>query len=95
MTIKRVTIQLKPPSGSFPGRTTEGRYIVNNGVMALVDLEGKLVTDAEGNTYQHTLRPTDHARSIAGALTRQFHGKLKGDKQSWSGPLEYFNAGKI
>jgi hypothetical protein len=95
--IKRVIIQLKRPSShDRHGRTTEGRYIVEDGTVKLVDLEGKLVSDAEGNTYTHVLQPKDHAHSIAGALTREFHNKLRGgDKQGWWGPINYPRDGSI
>lgn len=91
--VQYVTIQIKPPSGSYPGRTCEGCYIDAGDAVALVDREGKPVRDHEGKEYSQMLKPGENPKVIAGRLTRQLRTALLGGKDApgnnFDGPINY------
>ena len=98
MKVESVVVQLKRPRGSFPGRTCEGCYVVEDGVVMLTDYEGKPALDDHGYRYSKKLAEGDVAEVIAGRLTRELHLALRGKDapvQGFDSKIEYFNRGKI
>jgi hypothetical protein len=98
MKVESVVVQLKRPRGSFPGRTCEGCYVVEDGVVMLTDYEGKPALDDHGYEYKKKLADGEIASVIAGRLTRELHSALRGRDapvQSFDSKIEYFNRGKI
>jgi hypothetical protein len=87
-----VTIQIKPPSGSFPGQTAEGAFIVEDGVVVLTDREGNPARDGDGKFYKQKLADGQNPKLIAGRLTRQLRTALRGKDapvNGFDGPIHY------
>jgi hypothetical protein len=87
------TIQIKPPSRSFPhGQTAEGAYIVEDGVVILTDREGNPARDGDGKFYKQKLADGQTPRVIAARLTRELRSALRGNdaaKNGFDGPIHY------
>ena len=63
--VRKVTIQIKPPRGTFPGRVEIGYYCVADGHVVLTDENGK--PTGEDKRY---LNPGGDARLIACSMLR-------------------------
>ena len=76
--IHRVTVQLEPPKDDFPGRVTEGYYIVDDGVLVMTHNDGKPVDPVE---FRHILEPSDNPTAIAMMMTRKVRRHLLGQSE--------------
>jgi hypothetical protein len=63
--VHKVTLQIRPPRGSDPGRVEEAWYCVADGCVVLTDADGKPI----GGEKCH-LSPGDDARLIACRMLR-------------------------
>jgi hypothetical protein len=89
-TIHTVIIQIDPPRGDFPGRTAEGRYTHEDGIVTLVDHFGNPVRGSDGKTYTKKIRPEENPRGIAGRMTREFIAARRGKTvDGFDGPIAY------
>src|SRR5262245_42953085 len=78
-----IRIVIRSPKGDFPGQESEGRYIVEDGVVTLTDHDGSVVHDPSGKTYTHRLGlgPNDaHAHTMAGVLAEPLCDARKGNR---------------
>jgi hypothetical protein len=66
---EKLCIQIKRPSGSFPGEVEYGYYTVESGVVKLTDSTGNPLSDG-GRQYSHQLRDGDNPRVRAVLLSR-------------------------
>jgi hypothetical protein len=64
--VKKVTVQIKAPRGTFPGEVAEGWYVVFENNVILTDQDGKPIT---GVAKQH-IGPDGDARLIACRMIR-------------------------
>jgi hypothetical protein len=64
--VHKVTIQVRPPRGVFPGEVVEGWYCVVDNAVVLTDADGKPIDSAK-----HHLSPGQDARLLACRLVRQ------------------------
>ena len=64
--VKKVTLQIKPPKGKFPGEVAEGWYVVFENNVILTDADGKPIA---GVPKQH-IEPGGDARLIACRMVR-------------------------
>ena len=80
-TIHRVTVQLDPPKDDFPGRVTEGYYIVDpfddgsGGVLVMTHPDGRPVDPVE---FRHKIVAGDNVKAIAMMMTRKVRRHLLG-----------------
>ncbi len=94
-TIHRVTVQLDPPKDDFPGRVTEGYYIVDDGVLVMTHNDGKPVDPVE---FRHILEPSDNPPAIAMMMTRKVRRHLLGlspVQEKFSKRIEYPKMGVV
>jgi len=63
--VKKVTVQIKAPKGTFPGEIAEGWYVVLENTVILTDQDGKPTGAAK-----HFLAPNEDARLVACRLVR-------------------------
>jgi hypothetical protein len=64
--VKKITIQVKPPKGQFPGEVVIGHYCVVEGSVVLTDETGKPIAGAA----KHQLGPGEDARLRACLMVR-------------------------
>jgi hypothetical protein len=64
--VKKVTLQVRPPKGMFPGEVAIGYYCVVDNAVVLTDANGKPI-----NSEKHRLAPGQDARGLACRLIRQ------------------------
>lgn len=91
MTINRVIIQLRRPSGDDPGQISEGYYTVEHGVLVMTHADGRPVNDE----FRHTLKAGDEPAAIAGMLTRRVRRFMLGiseAEEAFNRPLRYGNS---
>jgi hypothetical protein len=88
--VVKVTVQIKPPKGEFPGQVVYGYYTLQDGVVTLTDPAGKPAGDETGRKYSHKLRPEEDSRAVACRLTKELRLALRGN----SAPVNGFE-GKI
>jgi hypothetical protein len=95
--VETVVVQLNRPRGAFPGRTCEGCYVVEDGVVTLTDREGKPALDDHGYEYRKKLAEGEIASVIAGRLTKELRLALREHvpTQGFDEPIKYFDRGKI
>ena len=81
--VHKITIQIRPPRGSFPGEIAEGWYCIADGDVVLTDEKGKPL----GDQKRH-LNPGDDARLIA---CRMLRGRRSSQRSisEWSSPISY------
>ena len=94
-TIRRVTVQLDPPKGDFPGRVTEGYYVIDDGVLVMTHNDGKPVDSVE---FRHILEPSDNPTAIAMMMTRKVRRYLKGQsevQEKFARKIEYPKMGAV
>ncbi len=94
-TIHRVTVQLDPPKDDFPGRVTEGYYIVDDGLLIMTHGDGKPVDPVE---FRHILEPSDNPTAIAMMMTRKVRRHLLGlspVQEKFSKRIEYPKMGVV
>ena len=77
--IHRVTVHLEAPKGDYPGRVTEGYYIVDDGVLVMTHNDGKPVDPVE---FRHILEPHDNPTTIAMMMTRKVRRFLSGQSET-------------
>lgn len=66
--VHQITVQIRPPKGTFPGEVAIGYYVINpDGYVVLTDENGKPVGDAK----QHLDGPSVEARPIACRMLRR------------------------
>lgn len=93
VTVHRVVIQLRKPSGSDPGQVSDGFYTITDGVLTMTRPDGEPVDPEQ---FRHTLKPGDDANAIAGMLTHRVRKILLGitDEQAAFGRrLDYPSSG--
>jgi hypothetical protein len=64
----------------------------------LTDRAGEPAVDADGRQYTYALGPNEDARTIARRLTKELRAALRGGEAAsagFSGPIEYFDGGKL
>ena len=95
--INRVVVQIHAPSENDPGRVTEGRYTVEDGVVTLTDDSGTPVRDRSGKTYSKKLEPDEDAYAVAGRLAKQFRrARCGGERvEGFSRKLHYPKLGIV
>ena len=64
--VKKVTVQIKAPKGTFPGEVAEGWYVVFENNVILIDQEGKPIAGIP----KHPVDPCGDARLIACRMVR-------------------------
>jgi hypothetical protein len=91
--INQVWIQIKRPSGSFPGQSCLGYYTIEDDTVVMTDAEGQPARDGDGKYYRQTLKPGENPKVIAGRLTRELRLALRGGKNApvagFDGPIIY------
>ena len=94
-TIHHVTVQLDPPKDDFPGRVTEGYYVIDpfddgsGGVLVMTHNDGKPVDPVE---FRHILEPSDNPTAIAMMMTRKVRRHLLGlseTQEKFARKIEY------
>jgi hypothetical protein len=85
-TIHDCVVQIDAPHGDFPGRTAEGRFTFEDGVVQLVDHNGNPVKQ-----YTKKINPDESPVVIARRLTKQFYFARRGGKnlKGFDGPIPY------
>ena len=86
--VRKVTVQIRPPKGTFPGEVAEGFYCVVEGHVVLTDETGQPVSGAA----KHYLASGEDARLIACRMVRN---NRKGRSPFGTGPIRYPNLVKI
>ena len=71
MKLHHVEVQIEKPTADFRGRTVQGIYTFEEGVVTLTGRAGVPVRDTEGNTYCKKLDAGEDPHLVAGRLTRQ------------------------
>jgi hypothetical protein len=66
--IHKVTVQIRPPRGTFHGEIAEGWYCIVDNAVVITDRDGKALGDAK-----HHLSPGENARLFACRLVRHRH----------------------
>lgn len=75
-------------------RVAEGFYTVENGVLTMVYNDGEPVRLEDGSRVEHTLRPDENARKVAGRLTVKVRKALMGETvEGFSSPIDYPSSG--
>jgi hypothetical protein len=91
--VKTIFAQVRAPRGANdPGAAVEGRYVLEDGAVVLTDRDGAPVRGERGESYRHTLTPSDDERQIAARLTKQFRSALRGKAGA---PLAGFEYGAL
>lgn len=93
MTVHRVTIQIRRPSGNDPGQISEGYYIVKENTLIMTHSDGEPVDET---LFRRELRPNDNPAALAGVLTREVRRHMLGiskDEESFGRVLPYANQG--
>jgi hypothetical protein len=93
MTVHRVIIQIRRPSGDDPGQVSEGYYVVHDGVLTMTHEDGQPVSPDQ---FRHTLKAGDDPAAIAGMLTRRVRRFMLGiteTEEAFNRPLGYGNLG--
>ena len=80
MKIHQVEVQIEPPKDQFPGRTVQGKYLFEDGIVMLTDHLGIPVRDRDGKAYSKKLEADEDPRAVAGRLTKQFRTARRGEK---------------
>jgi hypothetical protein len=82
--VKKVTVEIARPRGSYPGRVEVGYYAVHDQVVTLVEPNGIAV-----DKYKLTrkLQPNEDAAAVACVLTRRRYSK--GGAGDFNRPLQY------
>jgi hypothetical protein len=98
--VHTVICQIQAPSCAYPtGKCIEGCFVISeDNVLTLTDRAGEPAVDAAGRQYTHALGPNEDARTIARRLTKELRAALRGGEATsagFSGPIEYFDSGKI
>ena len=98
--VHTVICQIQAPSRACPtGKCVEGCFVISeDNVLTLTDRAGEPAVDADGRQYTHALGPNEDARTIARRLTKELRAALRGGYSAsagFSGPIEYFDSGKI
>jgi hypothetical protein len=89
--IKPVFLQLKRPSGNYPGHVLEGFFDVQDDTVHLVDRNGAAVKDPDGRAYSRKLAANEHPKVIAQRLLRS-HYDARGNRSMSGfdrGPIFY------
>jgi len=84
--VKKVTIQIKPPRGTFPGRVEIGYYCVVENSVVLTDADGRPI-----NSEKHQIGPGQDAHLLACRLVRRRGSSPHG----FSDPIHYPKTGRI
>src|SRR5262249_41229195 len=63
--VKKLTLQVRAPRGTFPGEVVEGWYCVVDNAVVLTDADGKPI-----NSEKHQLAPGQDAKLLACRLVR-------------------------
>jgi hypothetical protein len=90
-TLHRVEVQIEAPKGDFPGRTVQGVFTHENGVVTLTDHFGNPVRGTDGKTYSKKIGPEENPRVVAGRMTREFSKARRGKTVNGfdGGPIQY------
>ena len=95
MKLHHVEVQIEKPTADFPGRTVQGIYTFEEGVVTLTGRAGVPVRDTEGNTYCKKLDAGEDPHLVAGRLTRQLRKALRGDKKRPAGFAKHLHYPKL
>jgi hypothetical protein len=87
--VARITIQLAPPRGSFPGKVAQGHFKVIDGTAFLTYSDG---TPIDRYRLTRKIPPGADARTVAGNLLRE---RYSGSSSDFNLPLHYPRMGKI
>jgi len=94
--IFNVQVQVVAPGGrglNRWGAVTEGKYIIEDGVVIMTDARGIPAVDADGRRYTHKLQPGEYHKTIAARLTKQLRGAMRelgGRMNGFDGrPIDY------
>jgi hypothetical protein len=82
--VKKITIQISRPHGSFPGKIAIGYYVVADGFVVMTDEDGKPTGDGK-----RLLNPDGDARLIACAMLRSSRRDGNGRPAGFSDKLQY------
>jgi hypothetical protein len=80
--VKKLTIQVRPPRGTFPGEVVEGFYCVVDGSVVLTDESGKPI----GADKRH-LSPGEDARLVACRMVRARRRSVR--PTGWDNQISY------
>jgi len=81
--VQTVTIQLERPRGQFPGKIGTGSYLVEDGTVMLVDVNGSPI---DRMRFARKLKPGEDAKAVACVLTRQ---RLSNKSSSFNRKIQY------
>jgi hypothetical protein len=79
--VHKVTVQIRPPKGTFPGEVAVGYYVVFENCVIMTDEDGKPIS----GVAKHHLGPGEDARLVACRLVRN---NRKGST-GFNRPLQY------
>lgn len=95
VTVNRVAVQLRRPSGDDPGQVTTAYYIVRGGELVMTRGDG---TPVDADRFRHKLEPGDNPGAIAAVLGKQIRRealKITEAEEQFYAPLDYGNADYI
>jgi hypothetical protein len=90
--VRKVTIQIAPPKGKFPGAVTYGFYTVVDGVVTMTDKDGNPAGLETGRSFSHKLKAGEDAHLWACKMTCDLRKEFKGSNSApdgFSGPIHY------
>jgi len=81
--VHKITLQVRAPRGSDPGRVSEDWYVVVDGHVVLTDSDGKPISEP-----RRYINPGEDARLVACAMARR-RRRTVGPVNSFNGPIRY------
>jgi hypothetical protein len=87
-----IFVQMRRPRDGDPGVTEPGYYRVEDGVVVLVDINGKPRLNKKGKRLDYKLKPGQNARRIAALLIRDH---MPNHRDDFHRKIIYPNLGKI
>lgn len=95
-TVHKVTVQLRPATPpDDPGQITYGYFTLVDGLLTVVDGDGRPPLDDFGHPYTHHVGPAENPNAIAAVLVRKIRAKLHGEGAGFNRPLQYRAAGVV
>jgi len=90
--IKQVNAILSNPGPNDPvGRVTVGHYVVEGGLVTLVDSDGKPLRRRAGDRYTHKLQPGENPDAVACRMTLLAYHAAQGDMANFNRPIHISN----
>jgi hypothetical protein len=92
--VKKVTVEIKKPRGTFPGQVAYGYYTYADGVLTMTDPKGIPAEDGMGRRYIARDVTPNCVTGVACHLTRKLRQELRGGayselKAGFDAPIDY------